>query len=143
VSADIGVYWPGCTSEEEYGHYGFDNDTTSWANWIVEAVSTESVRSAVIELGCEALLSHTTEGVSDADVEWTTPDALVAAARRMAAFIANKDPRTRAILAAYRKGVIGEDPPDVEIDRDLRDVMLLGKYAKEHGARTMTISVKW
>ncbi len=143
MSASIGVRWPGCTAEEEYGHYGFYNDDSPWANWLAEAVSDESLRAAVISLGCEALLSHTTEGMSDEDVDWTTPDELMRAVKVMSDAIVAKDPRTKLVLSAYKKSACGAEPPEIEIDRDLKDVGLLGKYAKEHGAKSITVSVNW
>jgi hypothetical protein len=143
MSATIGIHWPGCTEEEEFGHYGFDNDDSPWANWLVEVIEHEEVQSAVIDLGCKALLSHTTDGMNDEEVEWTTPDELMRAVKVMSDAIVAKDSRTIPILAAYEKSAIGEEAAEIEIDRDLRDVGLLGKYAKEHGATSITLSVNW
>jgi hypothetical protein len=143
MSASIGIHWPECTQEEEYGHPGFYNDDGPWANWLCEAVSDSSVSAAVIDLGCKALLSHTTNGMSDEEVDWVTPDELTQAALQMSKAIAAKHPLTRTILAAYEKQAIGEEAPEIEIDRDLHDVIKVADYAKDRGAKRVTLSVNW
>lgn len=81
--------------------------------------------------------------MSDEEIRWVTPDELTQAARRLSELIKANDPRTRPILLAYDKGEIGGESLEIEIDRDLREVSLLAKYAKENGVTRMTVSVNW
>jgi hypothetical protein len=140
MGVSVGVHWPGCTDEQEFGCYGFQNDDRPWAEWLGAAMTNQKVQQSLKAIGASALLSHTTEGMKPRDIAWTTPDELDAAAQRLLEAIAAKDPRVTLMLRLYERGAIGENSPEVEFSQDLNDVKLCAKYARENGAERVVLS---
>jgi hypothetical protein len=140
MSVSIGVHWPGCTDEQEFGGDGFQNDNRRWAEWLGAAMSNQKLQQSLKALGASALLSHTTEGMKPRDIAWTTPNELEAAAQRLLDAIAAGDPRVALMLRLYERGSMGDGPAKELFNQDLNEIKLCAKYAREHGAERVVLS---
>ncbi len=80
MGASVSGYWPGITDEQRDSLTGFDNDCSAWGNWMAERYNHPDVLATMKQLGVGALLSHITDGVSEDDVDWVSPDDLMKAA---------------------------------------------------------------
>jgi hypothetical protein len=143
MSASIAGYWPERTEEDLDEMPGFHNDDQAWANWMAEVQGDEQVSSALRALGCEALLSHISEGMSEKEVDWTTPKELEAAALTLAERARQGDPRTGPVVEAYQRGIPADEQPIEWLLRDLADIAGHARHAAIAGATTFTLEVNW
>ena len=73
MGASVIAYWPGIKEEQIDSQPGFYNDDKAWGDWMAEREDEPEVLNAIRRLGAEAILTHTTEGMEDEDVEWVSP----------------------------------------------------------------------
>lgn len=143
MGASIGGYWPGITEDQRDSMPGFWNDDRAFGGWMANRVEQPDVLAAVRALGCGAVLTYTTEGIADDDVEWVTPAQLKAAALALRDLVERRDPRTMVIVDSYAKDANRIDPVQAEFARDLADVATIADYAASVGATRMTLEVNW
>lgn len=98
---------------------------------------------AIKKLKADAILSHTTDGMTDSEVFWVTPSELREAVLKLKAAIQADQPEAKIILATYERNANGIDPVSEEFMRDLADVEALANWAEEEGATKMTLEVNW
>lgn len=101
------------------------------------------VNEAVITLQAGAILTLTTDGMTDAEVMWVTPRALRAAALRLRAAVEARQPETMIILETYARNANNVDPVAEEFIADLHDIVALTEWAEAEGATSMTLEVNW
>jgi hypothetical protein len=143
MGASVSGYWPGITNEERDSLTGFDNDCKAWGNWMAERYNYPEVLDAMNRLGVSALLSHITDGVSEQQVDWVTPDDLIKAAEHLRELVLAQDPRVKRIVETYALSANGIDPVHEEFAQDLADVRLIAKFSKKMGVPKMTLEVNW
>jgi hypothetical protein len=73
-------YWVGITEEQMGSQPGFWNDTKAWGEWMCERGKHQDVLHAMKRLGVSALLTCTTLGVADSEIEWAAASELERAA---------------------------------------------------------------
>jgi hypothetical protein len=122
---------------------GFFNDCKAWGDWMANRYDDPAVVEALKALDVAALLSHRTEGMDDAEVDWVTPNELAAAAQRLGALVRAGDSRTERIVASYALSANDVDPVEDEFARDLEDVAQIAEFAKSEGVERMTLDVNW
>ncbi len=143
MSASILIHWPGATEDESEGHPGFYNDDQAWASWIVAVIERASAVELLERLGVGSLLSHTSDGEDSDEIEWTTPDELERAAKQLLGLVERSDPAVQPLVELYQLEALGEEAPNLEFARDLRDVMQIADYARGLGAQTVTLGYYW
>jgi hypothetical protein len=143
MGASVIVYWPGITEAQIESQPGFYNDDKAWGNWMAEREDEPEVLDAIKRLGADAILTYTTDGMEDEDVEWVSPKQLRDAARRLREAIKDKRPEAKAILETYQRNANGIDPVDKEFIRDLDDIEAIANWAEKEGAERMTLEVNW
>ena len=143
MGASVCGYWLGITEDQRDSMPGFWNDDRAFGNWMANREEQPDVLAMVRSLGCGAVLTYTTEGLADDDVDWVTPADLKAAALALRELVERQDPRTRVILDSYAKDANGIDPVHAELARDLADVVTIADYAAGEGATRMTLEVNW
>ena len=143
MGASVSGYWPGITDEERDSLTGFDNDCKAWGDWMAERYNHPDVLDAMKRLGLAALLSHVTDGVSEDEVDWVSPDDLMKAAEHLRQFVLAQDPRVKRIVETYALSANGINPVHEEFAQDLADVRLIAKFSKEMGVTKMTLEVNW
>jgi hypothetical protein len=74
MGASIEAYWPGITEQDLISQPGFRNDDHAWVNFMAERENEETVHFALRRLNATPLLTFTTDGVDDDDVDWATPN---------------------------------------------------------------------
>jgi hypothetical protein len=143
MGASVIAYWPGITEEQIDSQPGFYNDDKAWGNWMAEREDEPEVLNAIKRLGADAILTYTTDGMEDEDVEWVSPKRLRDAARRLREAIKDKRPEAKIILEVYERNANGSDPVDKEFLQDLDDIEAIANWAEEEGAERMTLAVNW
>ena len=143
MGASVIAYWPGITEDQIESQPGFYNDDKAWGNWMAEREDEPEVLKAIKRLGAEAILTYTTEGIEDEEVEWVSPQQLRDAARRVREAIKDKRPEAKVILETYARNANDVDPVDEEFIQDLDDIETLANWAEEEGAERMTLAVNW
>ena len=143
MGASVIAYWPGITEDQLESQPGFYNDDKAWGNWMAEREDEPEVLKAIKRLGAEAILTYTTEGIEDEEVEWVSPQQLRDAARRVREAIKDKRPEAKVILETYARNANDVDPVDEEFIQDLDDIETLANWAEEEGAERMTLAVNW
>jgi|SRR5262245_7626617 len=87
MGASVGPYWPGIeeelTEEQLESQPGFFNDCKGWGNWMADRLMEPRTLEAIRNLKADAILSSTTNGVEDEDVDWVTPQELRQAAQKL------------------------------------------------------------
>lgn len=94
-------------------------------------------------MGCKALPTCTTDGVDDSEVDWVTPDELIAAALKLRDLVKAGDSRIEVVIESYSAEANETDPISEELMRDLADVKAIAEWAKIQGADKMTLAVGW
>jgi hypothetical protein len=122
---------------------GFWNDCKAWGEWMAERENHPEVKQVLKDLGCDALLSFSTEGVSDDNVHWVTPGQLIQAALRLRELVLNEDPRTVKVLGSYAIRANRVDPVHEELAQDLSDVAQIAEFFASQGVKEMTLQVNW
>lgn len=143
MGASVIAYWPGITEDQMESQPGFYNDDKAWGNWMAEREDEPEVLNAIRRLGADALLTYTTDGMEDDDVEWVTPGQLHDAIQRLRHAVKEKRPETRVILETYERNANGIDPVEEEFIRDLEDIEAIARWAEGQGAEQMTLAVNW
>jgi hypothetical protein len=143
MGASVMAYWPGISEEQIESQPGFFNDCNAWGDWMAEREREPNVLNAVKRLKAGAILTHTTEGLSDEQVLWVTPKELREAAARLREAIQEQRHDTEIILGSYERNANGIDPIPEEFIRDLDDIEGIATWAEEEGARCMTLQVSW
>lgn len=143
MGASVMAYWPGITEDQIESQPGFYNDCKAWGDWMAEREGEPEVRSSLTALNATALLSHTTEGMKEAEVYWVRPNDLRDAASKLRDAIRAERPETRIILETYQRNANGIDPIAEEFIRDLDDIEAIAEWAEEEGAERMTLEVNW
>jgi hypothetical protein len=143
MGASISGYWPGMTDEQCGSLTGFDNDCKAWGDWMAERYNHPDVVSTLKQLGFGALLSHITDGVSEDEVDWVSPDDLMKAAEGLRELVLARDPRVERIVETYALGASPFSPVHEQFAQDLADVRLIAKFSKEMGVPKMTLEVNW
>lgn len=144
MSASVFAYWPGITDEERDSLTGFDNDCDAWGTWMAERYNHPDVLDAMKRLGVRALLSHITDGVSEDEVDWVSPDELMKAADLLRELVLAQVPSVNRIVETY--GLCnppGINPIHEEFAQDLADVRIIAKLCKDMGVPKMTLEVNW
>jgi hypothetical protein len=140
MGASITPYWKGIKQRTLKGAPGFYNDDSPWANWFVKVVEDDDLRSRLIRLGAGALLSHTTEGLKDPDVDWESPDSFISAAAQVSQALVDGNPDALELLRAYGPGY---ESPSREFLQDLADVATIARWALGHKVSQMTLAYNW
>ena len=143
MGASVGGYWPGITSEQLENEPGFFNDCKGWGDWMAERYNHPTLIALHKELGVEALLSHTTQGMKASKVAWVSPEQLRAAATRLRELVLAKDSRVQPMLEVYAVNASDLEPVDQEFAQDLLDVAAIAEFASENGVSKMTLEVNW
>ena len=143
MGASVIAYWPGITEEQIDGQPGFWNDCKAWGDFMAERENEPEVKRIIVELGAEAILTFTTDGVSDDEVDWVTPRQLYNAATQLEWAIRRKQPGIERVLAVYERNANRADPVEEEFIRDLEDIKAIASWAEQEGAEVMTLEVNW
>ncbi len=143
MAATIIAYWPGITDEQIDGQPGFWNDYQAFAGWIAEMSEEPNAIQVLDNLGVAPVLTYTTEGMDDSDVQWVAPRELQEAARRLREAVRRGGPDVDVLLEVYERNANGVDPLAEEFARDLEDVEAHAGWAEEQGASRMTLEVNW
>ena len=143
MGASVIAYWPGITENQIESQPGFYNDDKAWGNWMAAREDEPEVLNAIKRLGAEAILTYTTEGMEDEDVEWVSPNQLRDATKRLREAIKDKRPETKIILETYERNANGINPVDEEFVQDLDDIEAIANWAEEETAERMTLEVNW
>ena len=81
MGALVSPYWSGIeenVTEEQWEHMpGFCNDSKLWGNWMAERNYELPVLEAMRKLNAGAILTLTTDGVADEQVDWELPGNFV------------------------------------------------------------------
>jgi hypothetical protein len=143
MGASVVGYWPGITEEELEDQPGFWNDCKAWGNWMAERENAPEVKRTIVEIGAAPILTFTTDGVEDSEVDWVTPRELYLAARTLKDAIADGMPGVDAILESYSRSANWVDSPAEDFTQDLEDVGRIALWAEKRGAQRMTLEVNW
>ena len=110
---------------------------------MAERESEPGVIEAFNKLNAAALLTHTTDGMTDEDVTWVTPGELRVAVKNLRDAIQSKRPETKIILETYKRNANDIDPLAEELIQDLNDIEAIADWAEAEGAKQMTLEVNW
>jgi hypothetical protein len=143
MGASVIAFWPGITEEQIDGQPGFWNDCKAWGDFMAEREDEPEVKGIIVELGAGPILTFTTDGVSDDEVDWVTPRQLYDAAAHLEEAIRSKRPGTERVLAVYERNANSLDPVEEEFIRDLEDIKAIASWAEHEGAQVMTLEVNW
>lgn len=143
MGASVFVHWPQITEDQIDAQPGFFNDCKAWGNWMAEREGHPDVIAALRSLDLSALLTLRTEGVSDDEVDWATPDSLARAAEALRALVLARDPRVARVVETYAMSANGVDPAHEELARDLADIVDMMTWARAEGATRVTLDVNW
>ena len=143
MGATVLAYWPGITEDQNRSQPGFpSNDCAAWANWVVE-MQDEADQALLIKAGVGALLTFTTAGIEDDEVDWVTPGALAAGALKLCDLLSQAHPAAQRALQAYAIEANGVEAVEKEFVTDLQEVAALARWAETQGATRMTLAVNW
>jgi hypothetical protein len=147
MGASVNAYWPGIeeelTEEQLDSQPGFYNDSKAWGNWMADREYEPHTTEAIRKLKADAILTFTTNGVKDEDVEWVTPPELREAAQELGKAIRAGLPETEIILESYNRAAKWVDSVKEDFLRDLEDIEAITLWAEEVGAVKMTLEVNW
>jgi hypothetical protein len=143
MGASVIAYWPGITEEQIEEQPGFYNDCKAWGNWMAEREQYPDVLQSLKDLEVAPILTFTTDGIDDADVEWVTPEELRNAAKKLREVVESSRPGVDHILETYQRNANDIDPVADEFMRDLEDIEALAQWAEDQGAIKMTLQVNW
>jgi hypothetical protein len=143
MGASVNAYWSGITEEQLESQPEFFNDDKAWGDFMAERESEPEVIEAFKKLSAAALLTFTTDGVTDEEVKWVTPTELRNAAKNLREAIQAKRPETRIILETYGRNANRVDPLADELIQDLNDIEAISDWAEAESAKQMTLEVNW
>jgi hypothetical protein len=137
------AYWVGITEEQMESQPGFWNDCKAWGDWMAERIEHQDVLHAMKRLGVGALLTFTTAGVADSQIEWVTPSELEHAAVRLRELVLAGHPETGRILETYTYSANRVDPVSQEFAQDLVDIAEIARFAQRERVSQITLEVNW
>mgnify|MGYP000368440525 CR=1 FL=1 len=143
MGASINAYWSGITEEQLESQPGFYNDDKAWGDFMAEREGEPEVLEAIRKLNAAALLTHTTDGMTDEEVMWVSPSELRNAAKNLREAIQAGRPETKVILETYERNANDVDPIADELIQDLNDIEAIADWAESEGAKQMTLEVNW
>jgi hypothetical protein len=161
MGASVGPYWPGMeedlTEAQLESCPGFSGGSKTWGNWMADRMYQPSVLEAIRKLKAEAILTSTTNGVEDVDVDWVTPQELREAAQKLGEAVKADLPETEIILESYQRAsnwvysidrvYSVEDNWVYSVKEELlivlEDIEAIAHWAEEMGAAKMTLEVNW
>ena len=143
MGASVIGYCPDMTEDLEENQPGFWNDCKAWGDWMAERYNHPEVLQILKDLNCNALLSVTSEGVSDDDIDWVTPNQLREAALKLKELVLTNDARVKPILDSYSINANDVDPIAEEFAQDLLDVAEIATFFEENQVAKMTLEVNW
>ena len=143
MGASVVAYWTGITDEQLESQPGFYNDDKAWGDFMAEREDEPEVLEAIEKLNAGALLTYTTEGIDDEDVDWVTPNELREAAKNLREAIQAERPETKIILSVYERNANGVEPIANELIQDLNDIEAIANWAEAEGAERITLAVNW
>ena len=143
MGASINAYWSGITEEQLESQPGFYNDDKAWGDFMAEREGEPEVLEAFRKLNASALLTHTTNGVTNEEVMWVTPGELRNAVENLREAIQSGRPETKVILETYERNANEVDPIADELVQDLNDIEAIANWAEAEGAKQMTLEVNW
>src|SRR6266576_5389323 len=94
MGASVNAFWSGIPEEQLESQPGFFNDDKAWGDFMAEREGEPEVIEAFKKLNAAALLTHTTDGITDEEVKWVTPTELRNAAKNLRQAIQAKRPET-------------------------------------------------
>jgi hypothetical protein len=122
---------------------GFSSTSKTWGNWMADMWFQPSVLEAIRKLKAEAILTSTTSGVEDVDVEWVTSQELREAAQKLGYAIKRDLPESEIILESYKGAYSLAYSVKEDFLSDLEDIEAITRWAEEMGAAKMTLRVNW
>jgi hypothetical protein len=143
MGAGINAYWSGITEKQLESQPGFYNDDKAWGDFMAERGGEPEVLEAFRKLNAAALLTHTTDGMTDEEVMWVTPSELRNAVKNLREAIQAGRPETKVILETYERNANEVDPIADELVQDLNDIEAISNWAEAEGAKQMTLEVNW
>ncbi len=143
MGASVNAYWPGITEEQLESQPGFYNDDKAWGDFMAERENEPEVLKAIKKLNAGALLTYTTDGVADEDVDWVAPKELREAAKNLRDAIQAERPETKIILNTYERSANGAGSIADELIQDLNDIEAIANWAEAEDAEQMTLEVNW
>lgn len=143
MGASVSAYWTGITEEQLESQPGFYNDEKAWGDFMAEREDVPEVLEAIEKLNASALLTYTTDGVEDEEVDWVTPNELRDAARNLREAIRAGRPETVIVLNTYARSANGINSVADELIQDLNDIEAIANWAESEGAHQMTLGVNW
>jgi hypothetical protein len=147
MGASVGPYWPGMeedlTEAQLASCPGFSSTSKTWGNWMADRNYQPSVLEAIRKLKAEAILTFTTNGVEDVDVDWVTPQELREAAQKLGEAVKADLPETDIILESYKGAYSLSYSIMEDFLSDLEDIEAITRWAEEMGAAKMTLEVNW
>jgi hypothetical protein len=143
MGASVVAYWPGITDEQLESQPGFYNDDKAWGDFMAERENEPEVLEVIKKLNAGAILTYTTEGVDDEDVDWVTPNELREAAKNLREAIQADGAETKIILSVYERNANGVDRIEDELIQDLNDIEAIANWAEAEGAERITLAVNW
>jgi hypothetical protein len=143
MGASVIAYWPGITEEQIESQPGFSNDCKAWGDWMAEREADPRAKDSVRALGAEAILTYSTDGMTDEEVSWVSPRELKNAAAKLREAVKAGQSGVEVILETYERSANRDDAVAEEFIRDLDDVEALAEWAETEGAEKMTLEVNW
>ncbi len=143
MGASVTAYWPNITEAQLEQQPYFKNDCKAWGDWMAERLEHPDVIKAIEDLGCKAILTYTTAGLEDTDVDWVTPEELAQAARTLKEAVHQNRPGIERILKTYELSCNDVDPLEDEFIQDLVDLEAIAEWAAKKGVSRMTLEVNW
>jgi hypothetical protein len=143
MGASINAYWIGITEEQLESQPGFFNDDKAWGDFMAEREDEPEVLDAIKKLNATALLTHTTDGMTDDQIMWVSPSQLRNAAKNLREAIQANRPETKIILEVYERNANDVDPIADELIQDLNDIEEIAEWAESEGVKQMTLEVNW
>ena len=143
MGASVTAYWPGISEEQMESQPGFHNDCKAWGDWMAERENEPAVFEAVGKLNAGAILTVTTAGMKQEDVQWVTPSDLREAATCLREAVEAGRPEAAIIVQTYERNANCIDPVSEEFVRDLSDIEALATWAEAEGAHRITLEVNW
>jgi hypothetical protein len=103
-----GLIWREVAEGEDDERYGSPeqpefHDAARWADWLTATMSFEGSEEDLRDVGCGALAEIYVSDMDAANMTWTSPEAVLAAADRLGQLIRSESPTVEAILAAYEE----------------------------------------
>jgi hypothetical protein len=146
MGASVNTYWPGIeeelTEEQLDSRPGFYSEK-AWGDWIPAREYEPRTIEAIRKLKADDILTFTTDGVKDEDVEWVTPRELREAAQELVEAIRAGLAETEIILESYKRASKWVDSAKEDFLRNLEDIEAITLWAEDMGAVKMTLEVNW